>query len=144
MASVTLVLKRRQNLEFVVPEDFSQKSFFLYGKEKHADRYRVTFEYDYPLRTTGRKSQNHNLNGGIQQICEETGNDFDDVKRYIKFRAIRRGYPIKKDSNGNPMYSIANGDPIPESETKASTIECGYLIDELQCLAAELGIALRK
>lgn len=85
-------------------------------------------------RTTGQDSQNHRLNSHIQQICEETGNDFDEVKLYCKHKAIPRGYP----------FTTLNGMVIPWSEKRLDTVQCSYLIDAINQLAAELGIVLRE
>lgn len=85
-------------------------------------------------RTTGEKSQNHALNGIIQQICVETGDNFDDVKEEVKRRAIRRGYPKRIDSFGN-VHGI--------SESNASTIECGYLIEEAKMVADFCNVRLK-
>lgn len=90
-------------------------------------------------RSTGRASQNHHLNGHIQQICQETGNDFADVKLYVKHLAIRRGYPVK-----DGVVSLRTGDPVPISESDASAEDCTLLIDEVHQLAAELNIQLRE
>jgi len=83
-------------------------------------------------RTTGERSQNHRLNGFIQQICVETGNDFHAVKEVVKLRAISRGYP----------FDTFNGVTIPRSEADSSTVECSLLIAEVEQLAAELEIRL--
>ena len=83
-------------------------------------------------RTTGERSQSHHLNGHIQTICLETGNDFDAVKTLVKMRAISRGYP----------FTSIRGLTIPKSEAACTTTECGLLIDEVHQLAAEEGIAL--
>ena len=85
-------------------------------------------------RTTGVKSQNHHINGHIQQICVETGNDFETVKMYTKKQAINRGYP----------FDTFRSDVIPWSESRADTIQAGYLIDEIHQLAAEIGITLKE
>ena len=85
-------------------------------------------------RTTGYRSQNHRLNGFIQQICVATGNDFGAVKDVVKLRAISRGYP----------FTTFKGITVPQSEADCSTIECGLLIDEVEALAAEEGIVLRE
>lgn len=111
--------------------------------EKHGGYLTVTLQTPQQPRTVGERSQNHAINGYIQQICKETGNDFDDVKMYVKRKAIRRGYPMKRDENGNVVYSLVDGQPIPESEARISTVEAGYLIDEIIHLAAELGIILQ-
>lgn len=113
------------------------------ARKKHGGFLQVIISLPVHLRSTGYKSQNHFINGAIQQICEETGNDFDDVKMYVKQKAFRRGYPMKRDKNGNIIYSLIDGQPIPESEAKISTVEAGYLIDEIIQLAAELGIVLK-
>lgn len=84
-------------------------------------------------RTTGEKSQNHLLNGNITQICEETGNTYDDVKLAIKEMAVEMGYP----------YKVINGKVIPIGEHESSTIECSLLIEASYLLAADLGIVLK-
>ena len=85
-------------------------------------------------RTTGKKSQNHRINGFIQQICVETGNDFDTVKIYCKKQAISRGYP----------FDEFQGEIIPWSEARLDTIQAGILIDTIEQLAAELKIILKE
>ncbi len=85
-------------------------------------------------RTTGEQSQNHALNGIIQQICSHTGEDFGDTKMEIKRRAINRGYPFR---------TALGGDPIPQSETDCDTVECGLLIDEARDVASFCGVRLR-
>jgi len=93
-------------------------------------------------RTTGERSQNHHLNGHIQQICEETGNDFQDVKEYIKSKAVSMGYPmliIKGQVVVNPY-----GEPRGISEADSSTSECALLIEQTHMLASEYGIILKE
>jgi hypothetical protein len=97
------------------------------------DQVRLRIEKPFKPRTTGKNSQNAHLNGHIQQICQETGEDFDATKIEIKRRAIKRGYGFK---------TALGGDPVPKSESRASTIECGYLIDEAHEVAAFLNIRL--
>ena len=87
----------------------------------------------YRKRTTGKDSQNHRINGFVQQICEDTGNDFDTLKYYFKRKAIRQGYPFKTDPEG---------EAVPVSEAILTTIEAAYLIDEIEQYAAENGIIL--
>jgi hypothetical protein len=94
------------------------------------------------IRTTGELSQNHHFNGHLAQICQETGNEFADVKLYVKRRAFKRGLSFMTKENGAVVYSLVDGEPLPVSETKMTTIECGYCIDECHELAAELGIRL--
>ena len=100
----------------------------------------VTIETPYKPRTTGYKSQNHALNGFIQQICMETGQDFDSTKTYIKQMAIERGYPIK--TVHGKVCEDWWGNPIGISESEANTKECSLLIECAVQLAAELDIVL--
>lgn len=90
-------------------------------------------------RTTGEGSQNHHLNGHIQFICQETGNDFDDVKKYVKQMAVSMGYPmLMKD--GVPVLDMW-GSPLGISEADSTVEECAILIEAVHRLASELGIA---
>lgn len=93
-------------------------------------------------RTTGAGSQNAHLNGHIQQICEVTGNDFGDVKKYVKQMAIPMGYPMLK-RRGIPVYDLW-GQPVGISERDCDSAQCGFLIDCVHRLAAELGIVLKE
>jgi len=86
-------------------------------------------------RSTGEGSQNAHLNGHVQQIAAETGDEFDDVKMEIKRRAIKRGYPFHTDSFGNV---------VPQSEADASTEECAMLIEEAHDVAGFLNIRLKE
>lgn len=109
--------------------------------KKHNDYYLVTISNPKRLRTTGKNSQNHCLNGWIQFFCVETGNDFHQVKMYVKKKAISRGYPIQKDDNGNYKTDLY-GDPMPISEADASIEQASFLIEEMNQLAAEYNIIL--
>jgi len=104
-------------------------------KSKKVNQVYVKLGMPRKPRTTGDKSQNHHLNGHIQQICIETGDEFDDVKMEIKRRALKRGYPSHTDTFGNV---------IPESEGAASTVECGYLIEEAHDVAAFCNVKLKE
>jgi hypothetical protein len=86
----------------------------------------------YKSRTTGKGSQSAHLNGHIQQIALETGNDFSTVKLYIKTEAISRGFPF--DTIKDMIF--------PWSETRINTVQCSLLIDGAHMLAAEYGINL--
>jgi len=93
-------------------------------------------------RSTGYGSQNHHLNGHIQQLAEYTGNHFEVVKLEVKNRAIGMGYPmfvvdgrVKEDIHGRPMGI---------SESDASVEECSLLIEAVHQLAAEIGYVLRE
>jgi hypothetical protein len=86
----------------------------------------------YKSRTTGWKSQNAHINGHVQQIAEETGNDFDTVKVYGKTEAIGAGWP----------YDLIGDIVVPWSEARVDTVQAAILIDTLHRLAAEYGINL--
>jgi hypothetical protein len=86
-------------------------------------------------RSTGELSQNHHLNGHVQQIAAETGDSFDDVKLHVKREAISMGYPY---------HTTTWGDVVPQSEADASTEECGYLIETAHRIASFLDIRLRE
>lgn len=93
-------------------------------------------------RTTGPFSQSHHFNGHVQQICNDTGNDFNDVKLYVKRRAFKRGLRFATKDNGEVLYSLIDLEPLPISETKMTTEQCAMCIEETHELAAELGIRL--
>lgn len=105
----------------------------------------VTIEKPFRPRTTGYKSQNHALNGYIQQICMDTGQDFGTTKNYIKQMAIGMGYPRKTRRLPNGCVEDVMdwfGNPIGISESDASVQDCSLLIECAVQLASELGIRL--
>jgi hypothetical protein len=116
----------------------------LLRKGQPVDRYNLVIQNPTRKRSTGPWSQNHHLNGHAMQIAQETGQNFDDVKLYAKRQAIARGLPLKLKPNGEIVYSIVDGQPVPISETEMDTLQCGWVIDEIHILAAELGIILRE
>lgn len=101
--------------------------------DKGIEFFHVTIDKPFRPRTTGRRSQNHRLNGYCQIIAMETGNEFDTVKMCVKRRAIKRGYSFETDFDG---------EVVPKSEARTSVEECHLLIEEVQQLADELGIIL--
>lgn len=137
-------VKREGNREFFVFPLKDENIKNLIAKSlKNAGGY-LTLDLSLPRkpRTTGELSQNHAINGYCQQIAQATGNEFGDVKIAAKIRALKRGYPFKKDEKGNPIISLITGVPEPESETRISTTEAGYLINEIIMIASELGIVI--
>lgn len=86
-------------------------------------------------RTTGPRSQCNRLNGFVQQVAMDTGDDFDSVKAHVKHLAISRGYPF---------VTTKWGEVVPKSEAKATVEESALLIETVEQVAAELGIALRE
>ena len=103
-------------------------------KLSRSDSLIITINKERKPRTTGEYSQNHHLNGHIQQIAVETGNDFSAVKAVVKQMAVSMGYPFR----------TLKGMVIPYSESEASTVECAILIEAAHMLAAEQGIILRE
>lgn len=104
----------------------------------------ITVEKPFRPRTVGVGSQNHCLNGFIQQICMETGQDFASTKTYIKQKAIEMGYPILKQKTVRGEEDVTDwwGNPVGISEADASIEECSLLIDSAVMVASELGITL--
>jgi len=109
---------------------------------KHGGYAAIEVKEPFRPRSTGPKSQNHRLNGFVSQFCEATGNDFDDIKLHVKRRAMRRGLPPKQNERGEILYSRVDGDPLPMSERDMSVEQCGWVIAEIEQLAAEEGITL--
>lgn len=141
-------------LSFELPPEYSvaaQQYIDWYESKKgvrttpaYGAQYRVVFRRPVKPRSTGKHSQNAHLHGHIAQIAEETGNDFEDVKTYIKRQAMGRGYPPKFDEQGDIVYSLNDGYPVPQSERDATVDQAGMLIEEAHILAAELGIILTE
>ncbi len=106
----------------------------------HNRYFTITLDLPHRPRTTGWKSQNHRFNGFISQFCESTGNDFADIKLFVKRRAMRKGLPPMTNASGNIVYSKVDGEPLPKSETDMSIEECSWCISEIEQLGAEMGI----
>jgi len=104
-----------------------------------------TLKIDTPRkpRTTGEKSQNHHVNGHCQQIAQETGQPFEDVKKYAKQFAITMGYPILTGPDGEPVNDFW-GKAQGISESDATTEDAAILIEAIHHLAAHLEIELRE
>ena len=130
---------------------FPARSFKLHWEEMKAvmreiddqkKNLHVLIEPEKKKRSTGYKSQNHHLNGHIQQIAMCTGQPFDDIKKYIKQQAISRGYPMLMRF-GQPVVDLwGNVQGISESDSTSE--QCGLLIEEAHQLASELGIILQE
>lgn len=105
----------------------------------------VSFALSPPRRprSTGSKSQSHHINGHCQQIAMETGMPFDEVKKFIKLKAIDRGYPFIVDKKGEPIKDYWNN-LIGISESDSSIEECKLLIDTVHQFAAEWEISLNE
>lgn len=109
---------------------------------------KITIEPPFRPRTTGYKSQNHALNWIIQTICQETGQDLQTTKEYIKSKAVEMGYPMltrKKVGAGGVTEEVVTdwyGNPRGISEADSSVSECAILIDCAMMVASDLGICI--
>lgn len=119
-----------------------QRALLDKSAERHGGYLSLDVSLPHKPRSTGWKSQNHRLNGFVSQICKATGNDFDDIKLFVKRRAMRRGLPPKLNGSGQVVYSRIDGEPLPKSETEMSVEECSWCIAETEQLAAEENIQL--
>lgn len=135
----------RETIAVVPPRALKEdlKQIFAISDKKHNGYVTVTIETPRKPRTTGENSQNHHVNGHIQQIAEQTGNAFDVVKLEVKCRAVGMGYPIATREDGTMVTDI-HGRPAGISESESSAAECAVLIEAAHMLAAELGIILQE
>ena len=137
MTSIEVFTKRIENLSFQIPTNFAHRDFFRIGKEKHGDWYLLKISYPRKVRTTGDLSQNHRIAYLCNIIAAENMiegfTDYQSVKDLAKLRAIKRGYPYRWAPKMDDVV-------IPYHENELDTIQAGYLIDELEQMAAECGI----
>lgn len=146
---MTICLKKiKGRLAFIPPQAENERQALRHildkCENKHNGYVSITFAVPYKKRTSGRHSQNNYIHAIAQDIADYTGEEMERIKTYCKKRAMRRGYPPKRDEQGNVIISPLDGEPIPESSGKVNTVEAGYLIEELEQLSAELGIVLPK
>jgi len=134
-------LIRLERFRITLPPNYSGSLAVVLEACKPGGYVHIVIEPMKRIRSTGPLSQNHRINGFIQQICNWTGEDFATVKIYCKQKALRRGYPIR-EVEGKQVYSRITGEPIPESEAFITVEQAAFLIEEIEQLAAELGISL--
>ena len=64
------------------------RDYYWHMVKQHEERgiyfEKLRISQPFKPRTTGDKSQNHHINGHIQQLCVQTGMDFDILKYYLK------------------------------------------------------------
>ena len=144
MKKMDIIIKAQEN-GLKIPDDYKQTFLDLieYCNVKRGGFMRLILSPPFKHRSTGEKSQNHHINGHCQQITNETGQSFFDVKKYVKQIAIDIGYPILYDKDGNAILDLW-GNEQGISETEADTKEAGYLIEAVHENADELGIKLRE
>jgi len=123
----------KDRIAFKIPDPL-RHGLFIFFSNSRTNFFRVQISHPRRPRTTGEKSQNHHINGHIQQIALETGNDFETVKTYVKKQAVSMGYP----------FDSFQGDIIPWSERRIDRQQAAILIEACHRLAAELGIFLTE
>lgn len=119
--------------------------------DKHNGYVLLTLDTPKKPRTTGLNSQNHHLNGHIQDIARYTGESFESVKRAVKMSAIGMGYPFKtinyfdvsKDEYGNTTKKVKSFIE-PKSESECTTAECAILIEAVHIFAADWDVPLTE
>lgn len=131
-----------QIVSFEIPRIYEPAYRELVRRAPDPDRLDLVIAIPSKKRSTGRYSQSAHFNGHVQQIAQHTGNDFEDVKIYIKRQALKRGLRFKTKPNGDIVYSLIDLSPMPISETEMTTEECAMCIEECHALAADMGIAL--
>lgn len=94
----------------------------------------MTLDLKKPYKSRS-KNQNSMIWAMIQQIAESIGEDIEEVERLAKMKAITKGYPYH--------LSKITKKPIPESMTKITTEEAGYMIESLQEMASFCGVILQ-
>lgn len=134
-------------LTFIIPAQVESALGILFTYQEQTRKkpkpvYNLIVKPPTANRSVGYRSQNHRINGHIQQICEATGNDFDDVKEYCKSRAVSMGYPYKSDDNGVPKISLMTGQPMGISEGEATMDDARILCEAINLVAAELSVIL--
>jgi len=126
-----------------IMKQIEAKDFFNYNDKNTGGFYHVTVSKPRKPRTKGEKSQNHHINGHIQQIAIFTGQPFEDIKKRCKQVAVTRGYPILEDEAGTAITDLW-GNVNGISEADASTEDASILIEAIHQLADELEIILRE
>lgn len=128
---------------FTLPEDegIKHKLAEVLGmcRDKFNDRVLLTVSTPKNTRTL---KQNALFHVYCQRVHDYTGQDIDSIKTYCKQRAVERGYPVCRDELGEIIIDIATDKPLPVSSRDASTTDLSLLIDEIEMLAADMGISL--
>ena len=149
MASVKLgvikIVKKGQHYALDLNQEQKEQCQGLFDIcfNKKGGYVRAEFKTPAKQRSTGKNSQGNHFNGHVQQICEDTGNEFAIVKLVAKEKALDMGYPMKLDKQGQPMTGMLDI-RLGISEADSTVEECKILIDAVHLLAAEYDIRLRE
>ena len=121
-------------MSFEVPKDRAEewKALIKQGNEKTGDVYTLEVVPYEEKRSTGPYSQNHHINGHIQQLAAAQNVTCAVMKRYVKIRAAEMGYPSE----------VWRGVVEFKSEAKATVEEARLLIDAAHLIASEYGLTL--
>ena len=136
---------RADLISFELPPEYrTEYAMLVKQAAEKGDYWRASLEPWRKKRSTGEKSQNHHFNSHVQQIAQETGNDFADVKLFVKRQAMRDGLPAKTRPDGSIVYSLTDGEPVPISEADMDTQQCYWCIEVCHLIAAEFGVTLQE
>lgn len=142
----TIYVKRdflKGKLCFTLPEDEAIQTriaeVLSKCRDEHNDNVVLTISTPKNKRTLKQNSLFHVY---CQKVHEYTGQGIDSIKMYCKQQATERGYPVVRDELGEILIDIATEKPLPISSRDATTSDLSLLIDEIQLLAADLGIPL--
>lgn len=142
----TIYVKRdflKGKLCFTLPEDEAIQiriaEVLSKCRDEHNDNVVLTISTPKNKRTLKQNSLFHVY---CQKVHEYTGQGIDSIKMYCKQQATERGYPVVRDELGEILIDIATEKPLPISSRDATTSDLSLLIDEIQLLAADLGIPL--
>ena len=105
---------------------------------KHDQRVWITIETYYKTRTL---SQNALLHAYLQEICDETGNDLEDIKETLKKKFLT--VPVL-DKDGNIQCNPVTGEVLEyvKDTSKLTTVEMAEFCDKIQIWAQDWGIYL--
>lgn len=137
MAKIEFTTKRT-SLALITPLSFEEKLKRIYEIADKRDGGYITIKVSnvHRPRSTGEKSQNHHINGHIQQIARDSGNAFEVVKMEAKHRAISLGYPMLI-IDGEVQTDLW-GRPMGISEADASVEEASLLIEAIHQLGWDI------
>jgi len=142
--TVEVSLKKKDNGEFYADiskrDRFDIQEIYKTITSRYGGKVKIVISNVAKSKTV---KQNGYLHAIIQEICKETGDDFDVTKLMVKCMAIPRGYSLLLDDNGNTQHIKPFGIIRTKSVSNASKKEVAMLIDSAKQLADENNIRLR-